>query len=909
MAGRLVNDRLIYLFADKRFREPISRYAPALKDYHAPIARILPEDWTLQRHELWWSCTPPDDRIPAQGWKIHLSATPAHAPAILVTAARVLIEAGVGFKFVIDRSMLITINGKQWGRGAAGKFITVYPKNEQECARMLEALHRATIGYWGPYILSDRRYRDSRIVHYRYGGLLSVTRMGEDGRLAYLIRDGEGRYVDDERMPYFRLPAGIVDPFQPPDAAEDDAEPGTLRNGRYKVESTLARTNSGGVYLAFDRERGRRVVIKEARPYTNVSLTGLDAVQLLKKEHRLLMLLSGSGIAPEPVEFFIDWEHAYLAEEYLEEAVTLQQYVTRHALPLFTRPTVAQVGRQREIYRTLFGRIAEMLCALHDRDIVFSDLSFANVMLIDRGDDRFDLRFIDFEGAYEEGVDLPTHLYTPGFAAEDVIRRGWSKKTDDCYALGGLLLSGVMPINPLLGLDRNAHMRYLAAAKADYGFPDEIADLIAALLDEDPSRRPSPRHAVDVLSRRYPVSPPRVGDRELVEAELPAVIDGMLRYIERVADFSREDRLFPADHTVFETNPLSVAHGACGVASALHRIRGAVDERVLAWIEARRADREGLAPGLYGGLSGIAWSLLDMGRIGKAHDVLAAADDHPLRWASPDLFHGAAGWGMTRLHFHHVTGDAAHLERARAAGMHLLGNRERESDAPGVFWRASGEISPALAHGAAGIALFLLYLHAATGEREFLEAGVEAMDWVAAQALENPEGGMTWRPNRSQPVYTPYWRWGSSGVGRVLLRYWHATGDERYAQWIERVHIDSNHKYTIFPGYFGGIAGIAEFHLDMARFPRWEGIAVAAARKALAGALLFRIDTQDGIAFPGESLNRISCDFGTGSAGIALVMHRYLTRCGAAFMPDAMLPGWGAADRPMPAVTGVATAA
>ena len=51
-----------------------------------------------------------------------------------------------------------------------------------------------------------------------------------------------------------------------------------------------------------------------------------------------------------------------------------------------------------------------------------------------------------------------------------------------------------------------------------------------------------------------------------------------------VADFEREDRLFPADPMVFDTNPLSLGHGACGVAYVMHKLRGQVDERVLDWI-------------------------------------------------------------------------------------------------------------------------------------------------------------------------------------------------------------------------------------------------------------------------------------------------------------------------------------
>ena len=66
----------------------------------------------------------------------------------------------------------------------------------------------------------------------------------------------------------------------------------------------FAFSNSGGVYKAIDESTQKEVVIKEGRPYTNISNRGLDAIQLIKKEHRLMSLLSGTEVAAEPLDFF-----------------------------------------------------------------------------------------------------------------------------------------------------------------------------------------------------------------------------------------------------------------------------------------------------------------------------------------------------------------------------------------------------------------------------------------------------------------------------------------------------------------------------------------------------------------------------------------------------------------------------
>lgn len=895
----LVQEKLPFLIADAEFYEPLSRYSPERKDFCEPLERVLPEGWRLKHRDLWFDCSRPGVRLPAQGWKIHLSATLANAPAILVTAAKILTAAGVPFKFLADRMLLLLLNGKRWQRGSSGKFLTAYPADTGQCGELLEALYQALTGYQAPHILSDRRYRDSRVVHYRFGGILPLKRADVDGKAIHVITDADGGYVDDERSPYFRLPEGMEDPFLRPEAVQEDkGEAGTLKNGRYQVQSVLAFSNPGGVYLALDRETSRRVVIKEARPFTNVSVRGLDAVRLLKKEHRLLDAVADSPLAPKPLDFFFDWEHAYLVEEYFEGSIDLRGYFTGLSVALRTRADAEYSQRFYRLYRSICSQVAKMVRELHERHIVFSDLSFLNVLVLD--EDASELRLIDFEGAFEEGVDVPTHLFTPGFTPDEAVERGSARREDDLYALGGILMAGLFPMNALLVLDRQAHERYLRALKQDFDLPDPIADLIRRLLDRDGGRRPGPDEIIEVLGRDYPAAPPSVGSQELDGVDLRDLTEQILSYIDSVADSAREDRLFPADPTVFDTNPLSLGHGACGVAYVMHRIRGEVEEKTLDWIRARHVRREAYGPGLYMGLAGIAWSLLEIGLEDDAKAMLSQTEDHHLLWRSPDLFYGVAGWGMTQLRFFLATQDEVYRDAAVRAGRYLLDTRKIDDEKEDrCFWESQEGAVTCLAHGTAGVSLFLLYLYLATGREDFLETGRQGLEWVADRGISNPDGGLTWVAKAAAPSVTPYWRWGSSGIGRVFLRYWQVTGEERYGDSLDYIHIDCDRKYAIFPGYFFGLAGIGELYLDMARFPRWEEVATATTRKLLAGCLLFRLEREAGVAFPGESLSRISCDLGTGSAGIALVMHRFQTRCGPSFMLDELMPDWPSEDRPV----------
>lgn len=882
----LLEDSFHYTLAHREFYEPLDRYRPTEDDYLRIARRHLPDSWQILRSGIWFNCIPPEVNVPAQGWKIHVSALTGNSASVLATVCRLLGDRGVLFKFALDAFVFRLVNGKNWSRGGAGKFITAYPVSVAQCQELLDALRDALVGYSGPYILSDRRYRDSRTVHYRYGGIAPTKRLGVSGEHHPVIHGSDGDTVDDDRVPFFRLPLGVQDPFQPQldDPAQDQGPAATLKGGRYRIDGAISFSNSGGVYLGADASTGRKVIIKEARPCTSQNQAGTDAVWLLKKEYRLLRLLQDLRVAPEPIDFFQEWEHYYLVEEFIEGQI-LRGYNAKWALALNTRPTQADAKEYLRRYRRLYTRIAEVVAALHARNVVFSDLSHYNVIVVDDGDD---IKLIDFEGAYEQGVEAPTLLYTPGFAPKEVYQDGSSERKDDYYGLGGLMLAGVWPINSILALDPHACDPFLRSAVRDLSFPEEIAEVIKGLLvPEREARRIGVSEVISVLARDRTVRAPHISSLELDETDLPSLLEQTLSYIAAVADVSRDDRLYPGPPAVFQTNPLSFAYGACGIAHMFHRIHGEVDAAVLSWLARHPVDAALVPPGLLVGSAGVAWSLLEIGEVELAERALNASNDHPLRFASPDLFDGAAGWGMAQLRFYLARHEQCYLDRAHSAGLALLESGQVAED--GVWWRKDGAEYSGMGHGGAGIALFLLYLARATGDERFLKTGRAAVERVIARAIATPTGGLTWRAQEGHPTITPYWRWGSAGIGIAILRYNAALPDEPYAAVLSRILLDCDRKFSIFSGQHLGLAGIGEFLLDLAQWGHEPEEALAAARKVLSGALLFRIQRPEGVAFPGESRTRLCCDYATGSAGVASFIHRYLSGGPPVFMLDSLL--------------------
>ncbi len=678
----------------------------------------------------------------------------------------------------------------------------------------------------------------------------------------------DGELTPDVRAPYWNPPAWVSDPFELTDNEESDP---TLKDGRYYVEQPLGFSVTGGVYMATDSDSGSSVVIKEARPATGVDMNGRDAVDRLRKEYRLLQRLQGTGITPAPIDLFEDWEHLFLVEEYIPGLDLGHFTIGFNPLIAKIHPDVRTIEAYVALLQKIWINLALGIAAIHDRGIICGDLSIKNVVV--RNAELGDVRIIDLEAAWEDGVDAPTQLMTPGFSSPT--RRGAPSKEDDRYALGAVMLGTLFPMNNLLDLEPSAKEVFIEALGGDLGLPEQAQHVIEKCMSNVASERPTPRQVAEIIRHvpaqcaTAPVSTPP--SRE----ELLEIVSDIADYICVSADLDREDRLYPADPFVFLTNPLGVAHGAVGVAYALSRIEGEVSKLIRSWILSRPINPDQYPPGLYLGSAGIAWGLWELGLEEVALQTLRATDNHALLWDLADVFYGAAGYGLTCLRLHQGTGDQALLDRAVQVGDWLA--HSRISDVRGCHWPdKEGRSWLGYARGASGIALFLLYLHLATGEERFLKLGEEALAFDLTHALTTEEGYLSiprGTVGSFENVLTHYWLDGSAGVATVLVRFWAYTKNTEYLDTLKRLAQDTFRKYTVFPGLFRGLSGLGNFLLDAYEFTGEECYLHEAYRTA-SGIALFKIRRSGGLAFPGEQLYRISTDFGTGSAGIGLFLHR-----------------------------------
>jgi len=870
-------DLLHYTAVDREFFEPYGHRSIDEADFVVPVRRILPKQWTMRRAGIWMHCTPPAADLPSQGWKIHVSSVASTARIVLSIAAATLVASGTAFKFAADGRMLDGLNGKRWPRGGSGKFITVYPRGIDDFRRVIDDLYVALSGYAGPYVLSDRRYRDSRVLHYRYGGIAGEHRVAADGRREWLLRAPDGHMEADRRGPIFHLPDWLRDPF-PKDTTE--LAPATLGGGRYRIRRALSFSAAGGVYFGEDLDEGRPVVIKEARPFIG---GGDSAASTLRKEFRLLRRLAPLRVAPAPIAHFKDWEHSYLVEEYIE-GETLRGWLARRYPWLKIRPTRDDVVHYLDEVTTVFARFAEVLAQVHKEGVSLGDLSFHNCMVTPRGE----IRLIDLETAVEEGLDLPVDLRTPGFTSARPRRDDpASARAEDAYAFGANLLAAVIPINAMLPLDRSAAFRFAQSIGDEMGYPPALAATIAALLDDVAAQRPSPVDAMATL--RETLATTSVGIPSVTQEPTPDHADAIFAYLDACAAHARPDRYVPAGPEVFETHPWGVAHGAAGVLHAYLRGGRTPPQGLVAYVlEGSRSPKPRGASLMYGD-AGMAWVLFDAG---EGEQALAlwrdGSPDDAIR-ARPGVYDGLAGWGLSRLKAWHETGASAFLASAREAGDLLL---ERAIETDGTLRWAHDDAQPVgLAHGAAGVALFLLHLWLASGDERFRIAADAGLAFDHAQRGLNPDDKASWPGEVGGATRFPYLRRGTAGVVAVTARFFAATGETRYRDIVFDAEADLMRRYAIAPGLFDGLAGIGETLLDLAEIFPERALRYATAAGRIAGGISpFLIPRKGGLAVPGAELLRISCDFATGNAGVGAFFDRLHRGAAASFMLDERLP-------------------
>jgi len=679
-----------------------------------------------------------------------------------------------------------------------------------------------------------------------------------------------------------------------PDSQTTTPPRAVVLSDRYLVEGAIKFNATGGIYRGIDRHSNREIIIREVRGKLGhlESEHPEDPAFILKREARILEKLSPTGLVPEYIDLFKEWDHWFLVVEKLD-AISLWG----HSMEFYFSHEHQSSNFGLEKILTTIKAIANGIQTIHSNMIVLRDLTKNNV-LFTRNENQ--IKFIDLEFAYE--LDLGGEWvrgWTPGYASTEQTSSQKPTIQDDCYAFGVLILDMITFCAAGLELGRENIFNKLKLVLSDLGLPAKLYDLVAGLTNLDASRRWDMKRTlryleeIEVSSGKAKMFPSR---EDLLIVDPPSgdlirrvedITAGIHQFLDSAVDLSRHDRLWPATPEIFTTNPVSLEHGAVGVAFFQLRSRGYVSPQVLDWIEGRES-KALCPPGLFSGSCGVALLCLEAGRADSAEKLMRKISRDRLLLNNPGFYYGIAGWGMTNLHFWLTTGNDEYLAVATEVGQ-WLANAAKRSD-EGACWETDDKTYLGLAEGQSGVALFLTYLSAATGIESFLDLASKAL-YFEMQYASHAAGRVLWKlhtKSHENSSNLPHTKFGSAGVGSACIRQYALSGDARFRD------IALNCAHTVRTRMSNkiwqdeGDAGFGEFMLDMELFleePRFRDIAFFQAEAIAAHA----IDLQKGIAFGGPDHFRICSDYSYGSSGIGIFFDRLINGKPRFLMLDTLL--------------------
>jgi hypothetical protein len=814
-----------YCLADRRFYETPANRGAQHPDF-AITRRAVPDGWQHVAGDQWMHYAPTDLQLPAQGWKIHVSARLQDVERTLDAVWEYCVPRGIAFKFLRNEAVLVMVNSKAAPRGSSGKLVTIYPADDAQLELVLKELDEVLHGVEGPYILSDLRYADGPLF-VRYGAFVSRFCLSPTGERVLAIEDPHGTLVPDHRGPTFVTPPWITLPdFLRPHLDARNAV--TTNELAYTVDGVIQFSNGGGVYLGHHNETGDRVVLKEGRPYAGLDMAGRDAVARIAHERDILEQLDGLDAAPRLHDYLQLGEHHFLVQEHIDSVSLQRELVRRYPL---THPdaTPEDKARYAEWAGSMIAQIAEAVGQLHERGVVFCDLHPDNVLLDVNGK----LTLIDFEVATRAEDQARSTLAHPGYAAPQD-RQGVDV---DRYALACIALGFYAPQATIL---LNLHP----------GKAFQLADMIAATF-------PVPRAELDEAVRTIVGSD---ATNELSGLALPGqsewteVRDALTTAIVAGATPERADRLFPGDIAQFrDGGGIDLATGAAGVLYALAVTGAGRFEDFEDWLR-KQALTTAAGPGMYDGLHGVAHVLDVLGHRQDALDLVdrTLADD----WSTRELglHSGLAGIGLNLLHF-----DAEPALRAQAIRvLDLVADRlGSTTDVPEI---SGGQHARAgLMYGSSGPALLFLNAFELLGDTGLLDLAEVAIRQDLKRTVLTDDGmrqvNQGWRT-------LPYLEEGSVGVALVLERYLRHRRSDELSRTLDELKRVTHCSYYVQPGLFMGRAGVllaaaslGEPVEDLIHGLGWHAMPFAG-----------------GLAYPGNQLLRLSMDLATGSAGVLLAL-------------------------------------
>ncbi|MDX1911949.1 MAG: lanthionine synthetase LanC family protein [Saprospiraceae bacterium] len=231
--------------------------------------------------------------------------------------------------------------------------------------------------------------------------------------------------------------------------------------------------------------------------------------------------------------------------------------------------------------------------------------------------------------------------------------------------------------------------------------------------------------------------------------------------------------------------------------------------------------------GFFGGRMGVAYALIEAGRLRQRRDwedagfalldQLCAAEIQDFEL---DVISGVAGGIPVLLKYYRETKKTLYLQTAIRCGDFLLEKAVKKE----TSWEWHTSLSPrgltGYSHGNAGMALALLELHAVTSEPKYYAAAMYGFNFERLTFNPSVQNWpdlrtMPGSPENAAPTYAESWCHGAPGIALTRLRAWELSGDMSFKQEAE----------AALSTTYRGVYNMITQHSDTANYSLCHGMA------------------------------------------------------------------------------------
>ncbi|USS88878.1 hypothetical protein [Fructilactobacillus cliffordii] len=310
---------------------------------------------------------------PDYGWKIHISSSRKDLNKVLLIVSEYCFNNKINFKYIFKYAEFAKNISCDEKCQNSGKFITIYPYNEETAQKILEDLSKLLIGTNGPLILNDFQYKFSNNVFFRFGFLKYTGSYNIKGPNGDIFRDFD-YYVP--RLPsWIKVPKGwISEKINPPLVT------------KYHPSAIIRRSNSGNVYIG-KMDDSTEVIIKEARKhievYKNMNVTSF-------KENGWKFSNRFSSFTEQPIDK-IEEQHSIFYIYKKINGISLTNYVGLNSFVLGNT-----VNKRQDLFndeKSIIHKIYKLINLFHENNMVNIDIHPDNIFVTNNGN----IKFIDME--------------------------------------------------------------------------------------------------------------------------------------------------------------------------------------------------------------------------------------------------------------------------------------------------------------------------------------------------------------------------------------------------------------------------------------------------------------------------------------------------------------------------------